>query len=406
MQRVPLAVLLAVFAASPAGAGMQTPTRIERTSTVLNLPFSGSVKAGGLIYVSGTLATDANGRIVAGDIKAQTKQTLENITAELARHGTTLDRCAAVMVYLKRRSDFAAMNEVYATFFPNDPPTRTTIVADLLRLDANAPEALVEISAIALPPGAPREVVLPAGWTKSPNPYSYAIRSGDLLFLSGLVPRNARDGATVEGGIGPQTTFVLQQAGELLAAAGMSHADVVSSRVFVTDAGAFQDMNAAYRPFFTGDKPARATVVTDLMNPAFKVEITMLAVKGARQVFTTPQPDGSPGRPSQNYSSAIRVGHRLFLAGVTGESDATRGDVGAQTRAALAEIDRALKHAGFSRAEVVDGVVYLTDLSGYRAMNEAWREMFGPDLPARATVRTDLVVPDGLVEIMVVAVKP
>jgi len=39
-------------------------------------------------------------------------------------------------------------------------------------------------------------------------------------------------------------------------------------------------------------------------------------------------------------------------------------------------------------------------------MNEAWREMFGPDLPARATVRTDLVVPDGLVEIMVVAVKP
>lgn len=66
------------------------------------------------------------------------------------------------------------------------------------------------------------------------------------------------------------------------------------------------------------------------------------AVKGGRQVFTTPQPDGSEGRPSPNHSPAIRVGDRLFLAGMTGESDATRGDVRGQTRATLAAIDRTL----------------------------------------------------------------
>ena len=80
------------------------------------------------------------------------------------------------------------MNEAYRTFWPKDPPTRTTVITGLVR-----PEALVEISMIAAPNGADREVILPKDWKPSPNPYSYAIRSGDTLFLSGLVPRRGRD---------------------------------------------------------------------------------------------------------------------------------------------------------------------------------------------------------------------
>jgi len=103
------------------------------------LPFSAAVKADGLVFVAGTLGTDAKGA-VSGDIKTQTKQTLDNISATLQKAGSSLANAASVIVYLKSQSDFAAMNEVYRTYWPKDPPTRTTVVASLVR-----PEALIEI---------------------------------------------------------------------------------------------------------------------------------------------------------------------------------------------------------------------------------------------------------------------
>src|SRR5438093_982798 len=90
------------------------------------LPFSGAVKAGGLIYVAGTIGP-ASGTL-AKDIKGQTKQTLDNISATLTAAGSSIGNAASVLVYLRNASDFAAMNEVYASYWPKDPPARTTIV--------------------------------------------------------------------------------------------------------------------------------------------------------------------------------------------------------------------------------------------------------------------------------------
>ena len=68
------------------------------------------------------------------------------------------------------------------------------------------PDALVEISMVAVPQGAERVVIHPPDWIKSPNPYSYAIRTGDTVFLSGLVSRNGRDNSVVTGDVNAQTT--------------------------------------------------------------------------------------------------------------------------------------------------------------------------------------------------------
>ncbi len=125
--------------------------QIVRSGPDLGLPFSPAVKAGGLIYVSGTVATDANGKIIAGDIKAQTRQTLNNIQQVLHAAGSSLANAASVMVYLTDASDFAAMNEVYQTFWPRDPPARTTIVAPLALAGAR-----IEISMVAVPDGGER----------------------------------------------------------------------------------------------------------------------------------------------------------------------------------------------------------------------------------------------------------
>jgi reactive intermediate/imine deaminase len=364
-------------------------------------PFSPAVAAGDFVYLSGMLPTGPDGKVAPGDIRAQTARTLDNLSALLKTHGSRMEQVASVTVYLKQAADFAAMNEVYARYWPKDPPTRTTVVANLL-----VPEALVEISMVALRDGVERRVVHPAAWMRSPNPYSYGIKSKHTLFLSGLIARNGKDNSFAGGDIKAQTQAVFGNARAILSEAGMSLADVVSSRVYITDTAMFQDMNAAYREGFPANPPARATVRCALTSPQYLVEITMVAVQDtSRQTVTTPAADGSPGKPNPVLSSAVRVGDRLYLSGMLGSSEATKGNAGAQTKETLARLGRTLEAAGFAWKDVVEAVVYLPDLANAGAMNEAYRAALPAPYPSRATIQAGLVSPDGLVEIMMTAIK-
>jgi enamine deaminase RidA (YjgF/YER057c/UK114 family) len=399
MMRVLTTAALVIAAASTLSAqGGSTPLttgkQVITQGPNRNLPFSSAVKAGGFIYVSGTISDQG------GDIKAQTKWCLDDLDRTLKEAGSSLQRAASINVYLRNQADFAAMNEIYRTFFTENPPARTTIVADLV-----IPEGLVEMSAVGIPAGAEREVVHPSDWIKSPNPYSYGIKSGDSLFLSGLISRNGKDNSVVEGDIATQVKTAMDNAGQILKAAGFAFTDVVAVRNYVSDGKHFQDMNKVYQTYFPKDPPARATVIAPLTGPQYLFETTMVAVKGARQAFTTPTADGKPGTANPNLSSAISVGNRLWVSGILGNTADNKGDITAQTRELLARVGRTLKAAGFDGGNVVDGVVYITDVKNFSAMNAGYRTVFTKDFPARATVRTGLVAPDGLVEIMFTAVK-
>ena len=109
-------------------------------------PYSQAIKAGGLVFASGQIALDpATGKLIEGDITAQTERVLKNLSAVLAQAGSGMDRVVKTTVFLKSLSDFAAMNEVYGKFFANAPPARSTVqVAGLPR------DALVEIEVVAL----------------------------------------------------------------------------------------------------------------------------------------------------------------------------------------------------------------------------------------------------------------
>ena len=365
-----------------------------------NLPFSGAVKAGGLIYVAGSIGP-ASGEL-GKDIKTQTKQTLDNISATLTSAGSSMANVASMMVYLRNAADFAAMNEVYATYWPKDPPTRTTVV---VTQPLALPDGLIEISAVAIPNGGERVVVHPPDWIKSPNPYSYGIKSGNTLFLAGLISRNGKDNTPIKGDMKVQTKTVLENASTVLKAGGMTFADVVSARVYVTDSGAFQDMNEVYRTYFPTDPPARATVKATLNSNDYLVEITMVAVRGTKTAITTPTEDGKPGTKNPNLSSAIRVGNRLYLSGILGNTPANKGDVKGQAAETMARIGRTLKAAGFDWNHLVEGMVYLPDLTKFADMNASYREPIAKDFPARATVGAGLMNADGAVEIMFTAVK-
>jgi len=357
-----------------------------------------AVRAGRFLYVSTTTAEDESGRI-SGDVAAQTRAVFEKLARALKAEGGGLERAAKVHVYLKRASDFQAMNEVYKTYLPADPPARTTIVANLPNTNADVGIGLVAIAA-----GEERRIIHPADWLKSPLPYSYGVKSGDTLFLAGLVSRNGRDNSVVRGDVEAQTRTTLENARQILEAAGMTLGDVVSARVYITDTAHFQGMNKAYREFFVTDPPARATVRADLAGPDYIVEITLVVVQGAREAITMPAEDGSPGPKNPNLSSAIRVGNRLFVSGFLGNTDATRGDAAAQTRETLARIERTMAAAGFTPGHVVDNLVYVTDMKHHAAVGAVLRDRL-PHRHARTDVQADLVAPDGLVEVMVTAAK-
>ncbi len=108
-------------------------------------PYSPGAKGGNFVFTAGQVAWDGRGEVMgSGDVRAQTLQTLNNVKSVLAAGGAGLDDVLKCTVYLKDMGDFQAMNAVFASFFPTDPPARTTVQAALAE-----PEMLVEIEAIA-----------------------------------------------------------------------------------------------------------------------------------------------------------------------------------------------------------------------------------------------------------------
>lgn len=109
------------------------------------------------------------------------------------------------------------------------------------------------------------------------------------------------------------------------------------------------------------------------------------------------------------YSQAIRIGNTLYLSGQLGMDPATgllvEGGLEAQARQALKNQQAVLRDAGFTLQDVVQCQVFLTDLDYYPVFNEVYKEFFPSRYPARAVLEVSRIPADGLVEIMMVAVK-
>jgi 2-iminobutanoate/2-iminopropanoate deaminase len=111
-------------------------------------PYSQAVRAQGLVFVSGQIALDpATGAVTEGGVVEQTERVLENIKAILEAAGSSLEKVLRTTVYLQSMSDFKAMNEVYARYFPKDPPARSTVEVSRLPRDVR-----IEMDVIALAP--------------------------------------------------------------------------------------------------------------------------------------------------------------------------------------------------------------------------------------------------------------
>jgi 2-iminobutanoate/2-iminopropanoate deaminase len=108
-------------------------------------PYSQGIKSNGLLFLSGQVALDPQtGEFVGADVRQQTERVFENIKGVLEAAGANFNHVVKTTVFLKDMNDFAAMNEVYARYFPAAPPARSTVQAARLPKDA-----LVEIEVVA-----------------------------------------------------------------------------------------------------------------------------------------------------------------------------------------------------------------------------------------------------------------
>lgn len=108
-------------------------------------PYSQGVRAGKMVFASGQLPLNPETGELVAEIKAATKQSLENVKAILEAGGASMAGVIKTTVFLRDMNDFVAMNEVYATYFPENPPARAAVQVARLPKDA-----IVEIEAIAV----------------------------------------------------------------------------------------------------------------------------------------------------------------------------------------------------------------------------------------------------------------
>jgi 2-iminobutanoate/2-iminopropanoate deaminase len=143
MRRLFVLGVMALLAGTAEAQARPNPEFITATGGP-ERPFSPAVRLGNLLFVSGQIGTDSSGKVVAGGIRAETRQTLTNIKAIVERAGSSMDRVVKCTVFMADMQEWSTMNDIYVTFFPNHRPARSAMGANGLALNAK-----VEIECIA-----------------------------------------------------------------------------------------------------------------------------------------------------------------------------------------------------------------------------------------------------------------
>jgi enamine deaminase RidA (YjgF/YER057c/UK114 family) len=238
--------------------------------------------------------------------------------------------------------------------------------------------------------------------------YSRALRVGDTVLQSGTTAIDRQGNVRGEGDVARQVDAIMKIAEWSMGKAGGRLADVVRSRIYVTDVGVADAAARALARYFRDARPASTLVqVTGLARPTQLIEIEFDAVDGAgasaRRISS-----GGPLEDVYAYSRAVRVGDRVFISGSTalraGGVEGP-GDMYRQTRATMETVHRALAEAGGEPGDLVYTKTFLTDPGKAADYTRAFVEALGEVRPVSTLLGVPaLVRPELLVEIEAEAV--
>ena len=238
--------------------------------------------------------------------------------------------------------------------------------------------------------------------------YSRALRAGDMVLQSGTTAIDRQGNVRGEGNVAEQVDAIMRIATWSMGKAGGRLADVVRSRMYVTDIRVADQAARAVARYFQEARPASTLVpVSGLARPAQLIEIEFDAIDGAGQTARRIS-SGGPLEQPYAYSRAVKVGNRVFISGSTAlraSGVEGPGDMYRQTRAAMETIFAALAEAGGAPGDIVYTKSFLTDLGKAADYTRAWLEAFGDVRPTSTLLGIPgLVRPELLVEIEAEAV--
>jgi reactive intermediate/imine deaminase len=216
--------------------------------------------------ISGQLPLDPKtGEIVAGGVKEQANQCLNNIKAILESIDHVMDDIVKTTIFVKNISDIEAVNEVLTTFFPSYVPARSTVAVASLPMDV-----LVQIDAVVshgdgTPPQLPEDsrlLVIEASNTENAPkvPYSHTVAFSHYNHVSAQLPLDPKTGEMVTGGVKEQAGQCLKNIKAIIESVDHVMDDAVKVNICLKNIADIDAVNEVYTTFFTSDLPARTTI--------------------------------------------------------------------------------------------------------------------------------------------------
>jgi len=274
-----------------------------------------------------------------------------------------------------------------------------------------ARSAFLATLAIAFPivpalAGSPRPAVAVPG-TELNLPFSPAVWSGDLLYLSGNLG-NKPGTLEIPGDVVAQTRQTVSNLRRVLVAADMDLSRVVSADIYLSDLREFDAFWNTLREVMPDALPAGAAVEADIALPLARLEMGFVAARPGVAIERV-RPEGWVETTSGG-AWAVRAGDSLFISGMASfdprDGKFVGGDLAAQTQRTMRNVGAIVGAAGFARTDLVRCRVFLPDPRDFAAMNEAYGAFFRDAAPpARATVRARLLHPEARVGAQCLAVR-
>jgi enamine deaminase RidA (YjgF/YER057c/UK114 family) len=357
------------------------PSALAQNQPLLVAPGSPSVDAGDYLYVSAQGPGGADGN-TSQKFPDQVRQSLDKIKHLVEAAGLTVDHIVYVQVYLEDTSLYPQLNEVFADYFPKDPPARGVLGV------ARLPEPAVQITAVAVRELTGKQTVSVPNW-KPNRAYSHGMLTHDRLFVSTVTGSDPVSGAVPESPAA-QVDLALDRLSAVLQAAGLANANMVFVNPYLANAFPMRIMNEHYaRRFEFGNTPARATIEVSSLPEGAHVAYTGVAVRDLRKRKAI-RPKNMP--PSPTASPCVFAGDTLYCSAKSGFIPGPNGGIFTpsttdQTRQTMRNLLDNLEEADMNFDQVVSTTIYLDDLAEAPLFADVYRKYFKAALPAASTLQ-------------------
>jgi 2-iminobutanoate/2-iminopropanoate deaminase len=310
-------------------------------------PYTPAIDAGGYVYVSGQGARDAANNLPAG-IEAQTRQTMQNVEDILKAAGLTFENVVWSQVFLVNMKDHDAMNKVYASYFPKDPPARSVIA--VTRMPGDTP---VEIAVVAVK-DLKQKKIISLGRTR--EPVSNAVQVGNRTYISGVLGLDAKRKVPTQPRA--QMAALVAQIKAVLAKAGLELRHMAYAHVYV-------------------DAAMPMKVLSDLLTEALPSETELTVVQTAALPHGAHvEISGIASRDAKRIGDCTVITDTVYCPAVAGTIEQ-----------ALERVHANMKISGSHPDRIVNTNVFLDDIENFAAMNKIYAGSFGKWRPARVTVQ-------------------